>query len=64
MKVWPVEFDGEPCELNLECQVVARVGEEFEEVEIDEVTPETVRVWLREYFVALRVPRECVESLL
>lgn len=63
VKVWPVEYDGEAAELDMECQVRFRAGEEFDGVKIDEETPETVRVWLREDFVALRVPRECFESV-
>lgn len=63
VKVLPVEYDGEPCELDMECRIVVRAGEEFDGVEIDEETPETVRVWLREDFVAMRVPRGCFESV-
>ncbi len=57
VKVWPVEYDGEPAELDMECQIVVRVGEEFDGVEIDEQG----RLWLRDDLVALAVPRECYE---
>ena len=57
VKVWPVEYDGSPCELDMECQVRFRAGEEFDGVEIDDQG----RLWLRDDLVALAVPRECYE---
>jgi|GEM_PF-3483142 len=59
VKVWPVEYDGEPGELDMECQVVVRAGEEFEGVEIDDQG----RLWLRNDLVALRVPRTAWEEI-
>ena len=53
VKVWPVEYDGEAAELDMECQVRFRAGEEFDGVEIDDQG----RLWLRNDLVALRVPR-------
>lgn len=52
VKVWAVEYDGEAAELDMECQIVVRVGEEFDGVEIDEQG----RLWLRDDLVALAVP--------
>lgn len=58
--VWPVEYDGEPAELDMECQVVVRAGEEFDKVEIDDLG----RLWLRDDLVALAMPREAWEEIL
>jgi len=59
VKVWPVEYDGSPCELDMECQVRIRAGEEFDGVEIDDQG----RLWLRDDLVALAVPREAWEVM-
>ena len=59
VKVWPVEYDGEAAELDMECQVRIQAGEEFDGVEIDDQG----RLWLRDDLVALAVPRECFEAV-
>lgn len=59
VKVLPVEYDGEPCELDMECQVRFRAGDEFDDVEIDDQG----RLWLRDDLVALAVPREAWEVM-
>ena len=59
VKVWPVEYDGSPCELDMECQVCFRAGEEFDGVEIDDEG----RLWLRDDLVALEVPRGAWEEI-
>lgn len=59
VKVWPVEYDGEPGELDMECQVRFRAGEEFDGVEIDDLG----RLWLRDDLVALAVPDGAWEEI-
>lgn len=59
VKVWPVEYDGSPCELDMECQVRFRAGDEFDDVEIDDQG----RLWLRDDLVALTVPDGAWEEI-
>lgn len=60
VKVWPVEYDGEAAELDMECQVRIQAGEEFDGVEIDDQG----RLWLRDDLVALAVRRGAWEEIL
>lgn len=55
------EYDGEECELDMNIVVTFEAGREFDGVEIDEETPTSVRLWLRDDLVALNVPRSAFE---
>ena len=55
------EFDGQECELDMHIVVTFGAGQEFDGVEIDEETPTSVRLWLRDDLVALKVPRSGFE---
>lgn len=57
------EYDGEECELDMNCNVIFGAGREFDGVEIDEETPTDVRLWLRDDLVALNVPRSVFETV-
>ena len=65
VQILVVEYEGEECELDMNCKVSFSAGQEFDGVEIDEETPTDVRIWLRNDLVALNVNRgwfEIVES--
>ena len=49
------EFEGEECELDMNCNVIFQAGQEFDGVELDEETPSDVRLWVRDDLVALSV---------
>ena len=55
------EYDGQECELDMNCNVIFGAGQEFNDVEIDEEKPTSVRLWLRDDLVALNVPRSAFE---
>ena len=55
------EYEGEECELDMNCNVIFGAGHEYDGVEIDEETPTDVRLWLRDDLVALNVPRSAFE---
>lgn len=56
VEILAVEYEGEECELDMEITVAFEAGQEFDNVEIDEETPTSVRLWLRDDLVALNVP--------
>lgn len=55
------EYEGEECDLDMNITVVFQAGQEFDGVEIDDETPTSVRLWLRDDLVALNVPRSGFE---
>ena len=60
------EYDGQECELDMNCNVIFGAGHEYDGVVIDEETPTNVRLLLRDSLVAFDVPRsafEIVESV-
>lgn len=63
VEILTVEYEGEPCELDMNCRVIFPAGQEFDNAEIDEETPTDVRLWLRDDLVALNVPRSGFEII-
>ncbi len=55
------EYEGEPCELDMNIVVTFEAGQEFDGVAMDEETPTDVRLWLRDDLVASNVPRSGFE---
>ncbi len=55
VEILVVEFGGEECTLDMNCNVMFRAGREFEGVECDEDTPTKTRLWLRDDLVGLDV---------
>lgn len=55
------EFEGEECELDMNVTVTFEAGREFDGVEIDQEKPTSVRLWLRDDLVALKVPWSAFE---
>lgn len=55
------EYEGEECELDMDCTVISPAGHEFDGVEADQETLFDVRLWLRDDLVALNVPRSAFE---
>ena len=41
------EYDGQECELDMNCNVIFGAGHEYDGVQIDEETPTKARLWLR-----------------
>lgn len=63
VKIWVVDYEGEECELDMNCDQIFQAGQEFEGVEIDQETPTDVRIWLDDLFVILKVPRDVFEII-
>lgn len=55
VEILAVELEGEPCSLDMHCNVIFRAGQEYDGVECDEDTPTETRLWLRDNLVALDV---------
>lgn len=61
VEILVVEYENQECTLDMNIVVTFEAGQEFDNAEIDEETPNDVRLWLRDDLVALNVPRSGFE---
>ena len=61
VQILVVDYEGEECELDMNCQRIFRAGEQFDKVEFDNETRVDVRIWIDDLFVVLNVPWTAIQ---